>query len=76
MSYLASLIALLTDTLSKNMATLTLDRRYAQQRDRGRLEKGYENNAKTFVDGVGSGTVKLLKGVFDGVTGVVRAPMR
>lgn len=64
--------SMLTETLSKNMAVLTLDRRYAQQRDRtleGRSEGG-------FVDGIGSGSIKIVKGVVDGVTGVVRQPMK
>jgi vacuolar protein sorting-associated protein 13A/C len=64
--------SMLTETLSKNMAVLTLDRRYAQQRDRtleGRSEGG-------FVDGIGSGSIKIVKGVVDGVTGVVRQPIK
>ena len=64
--------SMLTETLSKNMAVLTLDRRYAQQRDRsqeGRSEGG-------FVEGIGSGGIKIVKGVVDGVTGVVRQPIR
>jgi vacuolar protein sorting-associated protein 13A/C len=64
--------SMLTETLSKNMAVLTLDRRYAQQRDRsleGRSEGG-------FVEGIGSGSIKIVKGVVDGVTGVVRQPIK
>lgn len=68
--------SLLTETLSKNMAVLTLDRGYAQKRDRGQSERDSNTEAKTFVNGVGSGGVKLLKGVVDGVTGVVKAPIR
>lgn len=57
------------------MAVLTLDRRYAQRRDRG-IVLGDEFSTNTFVGGVESGVAKLVRGVLEGVTGVVRAPMR
>lgn len=57
------------------MAVLTLDRRYAQRRDRG-MSLGEEFSTDTFVGGVESGVAKLVRGVLEGVTGVVRAPMR
>uniref|UniRef100_A0A7S0CCM6 Vacuolar protein sorting-associated protein 13 DH-like domain-containing protein n=1 Tax=Proboscia inermis TaxID=420281 RepID=A0A7S0CCM6_9STRA len=69
---IAGSASLLTETLSKNMAVLTLDRKYAQRRDRKSLDREGGN----FVEGVGSGGVKFFKGVMDGVTGVYRAPMR
>jgi len=72
----ADTASLLTDTLSKNMAVLTLDRKYVQRRDRGQTERNPDGTKTTFVDGVGSGSVKLVKGILDGVTGVVRAPIR
>ena len=74
----ADTASLLTETLSKNMAVLTLDRKYAQKRDLGQMESEFniDGSKKTFVDGVGSGSVKLVKGFLDGVTGVVRAPIR
>ncbi len=65
--------SLLTETFSKNMAVLTLDRKYAQRRDRFKAMPG--TNA-TFVGGVESGMGKFLRGVAEGVIGVVRAPMR
>ena len=68
--------SLLTETLSKNMAVLTLDRTYAQKRDRGITGRDNEGGTTNFVDGVGNGSVKLLRGVVDGVTSVIRAPMR
>jgi len=66
--------AALAETFSKNMAVLTLDRRYAQKRDRG-------ENLRTQGDinvalGLGSGVQKLGQGFLEGVTGVVRAPIR
>ena len=66
--------AALTETFSKNMTVLTLDRRYAQRRDIGenlRLQ-GDINVAL----GLGSGVQKLMLGFVEGVSGVVRAPMR
>ena len=72
----ADTASLLTDTLSKNMAVLTLDRKYAQKRDRDQIDTDIDGSKKTFVHGVGSGGIKLVQGLFDGVTGVVRAPMR
>jgi len=65
--------ALLAETFSKNMTVLTLDRRYAQKRDRKDGLRGQEVNLAI---GVGSGVQKLAQGFFEGVTGVVRAPMR
>lgn len=65
--------SLLTETFSKNMAVLTLDRKYAQRRDRFKVMPGTNT---TFVGGVESGVGKLLRGVAEGVIGVVRAPMR
>uniref|UniRef100_A0A7S2PQX2 Vacuolar protein sorting-associated protein 13 DH-like domain-containing protein n=1 Tax=Leptocylindrus danicus TaxID=163516 RepID=A0A7S2PQX2_9STRA len=68
--------SLLTQTLSKNMAVLTLDRRYAQKRDRSLHQSNPSGATPTIVDGIGTGSAKLLKGVYDGVSGVIRAPMR
>lgn len=65
--------SLLTETFSKNMAVLTLDRKYAQRRDRFKAVPGSSVN---FVEGVESGFNKLVRGVTEGVIGVVRAPMR
>jgi len=68
--------SMLTETLSKNMAVLTLDRQYAIRRDRRYVQRGAEGPKTTFVDGIGSGGAKLLRGVLDGITGVVKAPMK
>lgn len=65
--------SLLTETFSKNMAVLTLDRKYAQRRDQFKILPG---TSTTFVQGVESGMNKLLRGVAEGVIGVVRAPVR
>jgi len=73
---IADSASLLTETFSKNMAVLTLDRRYAQQRDRGTSLRSAGRGTTTFVDGVESGVVKLIRGITEGVTGVVKAPMR
>ncbi|GKY92046.1 hypothetical protein MPSEU_000176100 [Mayamaea pseudoterrestris] len=69
---IADSAAMLTETFSKNMTILTLDRRYAQKRDRKEIlrEQGGANV------GIGSGVTKLAQGFVDGVTGVVKAPMR
>lgn len=66
--------AMLTETFSKNMTVLTLDRRYAQKRDRGDILR---NQGDVNV-GVGfeSGVQKLVQGFLEGVTGVVKAPIR
>jgi hypothetical protein len=66
--------ALLTSTFSKNMAVLTLDRRYAQKRDRGNNRD--QQGEFMLLDGVESGFVKLAQGFVEGVTGVVKAPLR
>lgn len=71
---IAETASLLTETFSKNMAVLTLDRRYAQRRDRVRSDM--RGGDVTFVEGVESGVVQLVRGVVDGVSGVVKAPMR
>ena len=69
--------SLLTETFSKNMAVITLDRRYAQRRDRRNTLRSPDRDiAVTFFEGVESGAVKLVRGVWDGVTGVVKAPLR
>lgn len=69
--------SLLTETFSKNMAVITLDRRYAQRRDRRNTLRSPDRDlAVTFFEGVESGALKLVRGVWDGVTGVVRAPLR
>lgn len=65
--------SLITDTFSKNMAVLTLDRKYAQRRDQFKTNPG---TSISFVSGVESGVEKLIHGVVEGVTGVVRAPIR
>ena len=71
-SGIADTASLLTDTFSKNMAVLTLDRNYAQRRDRFKTLHG---NTTSFVEGVESGVLKLIRGVVEGVIGVVRAPI-
>jgi hypothetical protein len=65
--------SLLTETFSKNLSVLTLDRKYAQRRDQFKISPG---TSTTFVQGVESGMGKLLRGVAEGVIGVVRAPVR
>jgi hypothetical protein len=66
--------AMLTETFSKNMTVLTLDRRYAQKRDRGEMLRGAAD--VNVASGLGSGVQKLVTGFLDGVTGVVKAPIR
>jgi hypothetical protein len=68
--------SLLTETFSKNMAVLTLDRRYAQKRDRKTTLRLNSETDVTLAGGVESGFIKLVQGFRDGVTGVVKAPIR
>jgi len=66
--------ALLTETFSKNMTVLTLDRRYAQKRDRKDVLR--EQEGLNVALGLGSGMQKLAQGFIEGVAGVVKAPLR
>lgn len=50
------------------------DRRYAQKRDRVDLLR--EHDDINVALGLGSGVQKLVKGFLDGVTGIVKAPIR
>jgi len=67
--------AMLTETAAKNMAVLTLDRKYAQRRDRVMRLKNNRTRAD-FVGGFESGLLKLVHGILEGVTGVVSKPIR
>jgi Vacuolar-sorting-associated 13 protein C-terminal/Autophagy-related protein C terminal domain len=66
--------AMIAETFSKNMTVLTLDRRYAQKRDRREYLRDQEDVNVAL--GIGSGVNKVVKGFLDGVTGVVKAPIR
>jgi hypothetical protein len=66
--------AMLTATFSKNMTVLTLDRRYAQKRDRGEMLRNHGD--VNVAVGFESGVNKLVQGFLEGVTGVVKAPLR
>jgi len=69
--------AMLTETAAKNMAVLTLDRRYAQRRDRVmKLKANDAKAAATILQGLESGVQKFVHGVLEGVTGVVSKPIR
>ncbi len=68
--------AMLTETAAKNMAVLTLDRKYAQRRDRVMKFKATDAKAVTLLKGLESGMQKLVNGILDGVTGVVSKPIR
>ena len=70
---IADSASMLTETFSKNMAVLTLDRRYAQRRD---MARSNQNDHLNFVEGLESGVAQLVRGVIEGVTGVVKAPIR
>mmetsp|Transcript_5936 Transcript_5936/g.12591 ORF Transcript_5936/g.12591 Transcript_5936/m.12591 type:complete len:257 (-) Transcript_5936:55-825(-) len=61
--------------MSKQMAVLTLDRKYAQKRDRA-MREGGGGETTNIVEGFGSGGQKIFKGVVDGVTGAVRYPIK
>jgi len=67
---------MLTETAAKNMAVLTLDRKYAQRRDRVMKFKATDAKAVTLLKGLESGMQKLVNGILDGVTGVVSKPIR
>ncbi|KAL7530672.1 hypothetical protein ACHAXR_006818, partial [Thalassiosira sp. AJA248-18] len=68
--------AMLTETAAKNMAVLTLDRKYAQRRDRLMKLKANDAKTATILLGLESGIQKLVSGVMEGVTGVVSKPIR
>mmetsp|Transcript_5233 Transcript_5233/g.11858 ORF Transcript_5233/g.11858 Transcript_5233/m.11858 type:complete len:2963 (-) Transcript_5233:1016-9904(-) len=68
--------AMLTETAAKNMAVLTLDRKYAQRRDRVMKLKANDPKAATILKGLESGMQKLVDGIMEGVTGVVSKPIR
>ena len=59
---------MLTSTAASNMAVLTLDRKYAQRRDR--MLKLKANDV-----GLESGFQKLVSGILEGLTGVVTKPV-
>lgn len=71
----ANSAAALTETFSKNMTVLTLDRKYAQKRDRGDDLRNHQGDMNVAL-GFGSGVQKLVHGFLEGVTGVVKAPIR
>lgn len=73
---LADSASLLMETFSKYMAVVTLDRRYAQKRDRRKSLRLKSDSKVTLAGGVESGFMKLVQGFREGVTGVVRAPIR
>jgi vacuolar protein sorting-associated protein 13A/C len=73
---LADSASLLMETFAKYMAVVTLDRRYAQKRDRRRSLRNRNETRVTLAGGVESGFSKLIQGFREGVTGVVRAPIR
>jgi hypothetical protein len=58
------------------MTVLTLDRRYAQKRDRKEMLRDQQEGSVNVATGIGSGMQKLAQGFMEGVTGVVKAPLR
>ena len=68
--------AMLTETAAKNMAVLTLDRKYAQRRDRVMKLKSNDTKAATVLEGLESGMIKFVDGIMEGVTGVVSKPIK
>ena len=58
------------------MAVLTLDRTYAQRRDRVMKLKANDAKTATILKGLESGVQKLVNGILEGVTGVVSKPIR
>eukprot|EP00536_Pseudo-nitzschia_multiseries_P004057 jgi/Psemu1/323294/estExt_fgenesh1_pg.C_650034 len=73
---IADSASLLMETFSKYMAVVTLDRRYAQKRDRRKSLRMKSDSKVTLVGGVESGFLHLVQGFREGVTGVVKAPIR
>mmetsp|Transcript_33968 Transcript_33968/g.79966 ORF Transcript_33968/g.79966 Transcript_33968/m.79966 type:complete len:934 (-) Transcript_33968:62-2863(-) len=73
---IADSASLLMETFSKYMAVVTLDRRYAQKRDRRKSLRMKTDTRLTIVGGVESGFLHLVQGFREGVTGVVKAPIR
>ena len=68
--------ALLTSTAAKNMAVLTLDRKYAQRRDKVIKLKAHDTKSANLLNGLQSGFSKLVSGILEGVTGVVSKPIK
>lgn len=58
------------------MAVLTLDRKYAQRRDRVMKFKATDAQGASILKGLESGIQKLVNGIQEGVTGVVFKPIR
>ena len=54
---------------SKYMAVVTLDRRYAQKRDRRKSLRLKSDSKVTLAGGMESGFLKLVQGFQEGVTG-------
>lgn len=73
---LADSAAMLTETAAKNMAVLTLDRKYAQRRDRVMKLKANDAKAANILNGLESGIQKFMLGILEGVTGVVSKPIK
>lgn len=67
--------AMLTETAAKNMAVLTLDRKYAQKRDRLMKLKA-SGKGTNIVRGFESGVQKFIQGILEGVKGVVSKPIK
>ena len=67
---------MLTEAAAKNMAVLTLDRRYAQRRDRIMKLKANDTKGTTILKGLESGIQKLVDGILEGVAGVWKKPIR
>lgn len=73
---LAGSAAMLTETAAKNMAVLTLDRKYAQKRDRLMKLKASGGRGVNIVRGFESGVQKFIQGILEGVKGVVSKPIK
>jgi len=66
----ANSAAMITDTFSDYVSNLALDKRYKASRDEDR------ERPTDFIEGLGSGGLRIWKGVKSGVTGVVNKPIQ
>jgi hypothetical protein len=70
---MANSASCITDNLSKQIANLAFDKEYKMQRERRDARK---EKPSQLLDGLGSGGKSFVKGIADGIIGVVSAPIR
>ncbi|CBJ29969.1 conserved unknown protein [Ectocarpus siliculosus] len=69
----ANSVSLITGTVSQNLTTLAMDKEYKLKRARRKDARG-EN--KDVLDGIGSAGGSLARGLTDGVSGLIKNPLK